>query len=186
MEAGRKLATGGDPEGAIAFFGAARELDANLDLDAETEAQRIVVPYLARNLVEKGNMLVKKGEVKEAIATLAKAQKLDPMLEISAYSWNNLCWFGSLHGYAADVMYACENTVALDPENVGIRDSRGLARALSGDIEGAIADFQAFLDFWADNNEKRLQRQRWIEALRAGDRPFTPEEIETLLNQFYV
>lgn len=133
----------------------------------------------------RGNMLAKKGEVKEAIATFAEAQKLDPMLEISAYSWNNLCWFGSLHGYAAEVMHACENAVALDPENVGIRDSRGLARALSGDIEGAIADFQAFVDFWADNDEKRLQRLRWIDALRAGDRPFTPEKIETLLNKYY-
>lgn len=81
-------------------------------------------------------------------------------------------------------MYACENAVALNPENVGIRDSRGLARALNGDIAGAIGDFQAFVDFWADNDEKTFQRQRWIDALRAGENPFTPEEIETLLNKY--
>jgi hypothetical protein len=72
----------------------------------------------------------------------------------------------------------------LDPkaEAAKSRDSRGVRRALSGDINGAIEDFQAFIA-WTNNNEKQLQRQRWIEALRAGEHPFTSEEIEALRKQ---
>jgi len=85
-----------------------------------------------------------------------------------------------LWGYAAEVMNACEQAVALAPEDGDIRDSRGLARVLTGDIEGAIEDFQAFVD-WTDDEEAKSQRQRWIEALRAGgENPFTPELLEEL------
>jgi hypothetical protein len=79
-------------------------------------------------------------------------------------------------------MDACETAVALEPKNGIFRDSRGLARALTGNIAGAIEDFQAFVD-WTDNEQKRLQRQRWLDALRAGENPFTQEEIERLLNE---
>jgi regulator of sirC expression with transglutaminase-like and TPR domain len=76
-------------------------------------------------------------------------------------------------------MEACEQAVAFDPEDGGIRDSRGLARALTGAIEEAIEDFQAFVD-WTDDEEKKVQRQRWIDGLRAGKNPFTPEVLEKL------
>lgn len=69
--------------------------------------------------------------------------------------------------------------MSLAPKNGDIRDSRGLARALTGDTQAAIEDFQAFVD-WTNNDEQKAQRQRWIEALRAGEDPFTPEEIDRL------
>lgn len=115
----------------------------------------------------------------------ALAQTLDPTIEIRPHVGNNLCWWGSLWGHAADVMDACETAVALEPKNGMFRDSRGLARALTGDIAGAIEDFQAFVN-WTDNEERRLQRQRWIDALHAGNNPFTDEEIERLLNEYNV
>ena len=127
-------------------------------------------------------ILVKQEKVQEAIALYKEAQKLNPNLEISATSWNSLCWNGSLHGHAAEVMDACEKAVAFNPEHGGRRDSRGLARALTGDTQGAISDFQAFVD-WTDDDEQRLQRQRWIDALRAGKNPFTEEEIKSLLEE---
>jgi len=77
---------------------------------------------------------------------------------------------------------ACEQAVALEPENNGIRDSRGLARALTGNITGAIEDFQAFINSTNDKDMK-AQRQRWIDALRAGQNPFTPEELQSLRGQ---
>jgi hypothetical protein len=70
---------------------------------------------------------------------------IDPAL-VSAIDWNNVCWQGSAQGIAREVMPACEKAVNMGPTNVSYRDSRGLARALTGDTEGAIADFQAFLD----------------------------------------
>ena len=92
-----------------------------------------------------------------------------------------MCWFGSLLGHAAEVMAACEQAVALAPDHGGIRDSRGLARALTGDVAGAIDDFEAYVA-WTGNDRGRAQRQGWIAALRAGQNPFTPELLERLRN----
>ena len=64
-----------------------------------------------------------------------------------------------------------------------VRDSRGLARALSGDYTGAVDDFEAFVaatksdDFYREIAEKR---QRWIEALGAGLNPFDAETLNAL------
>ena len=150
-------------------------MDHSLDLDPKAEANK----FAAEGLVAKERRFVKAGKVKEAIAAHAKAQRLDPTLKISAESWGTLCWFGSLWGNARDVVNACEQAVTLAFENGGIHDSRGLARALTGNIDGAIADFQAFVE-WTQNAEKKSQRQQWIDILRAGKNPFTAAEIERL------
>jgi WD40 repeat protein len=178
---GKSLARDGNIEGAIASFNQALKLDANLDLVPEIEAKRLAA---APTLIEKGKELLREGKVEEAITAYAEAQTFDPTLKISAASWNSLCWFGSLHGQATNpnVMAACEKAVELEPENGSERDSRGLARALTDNTEGAIEDFQAFIAS-TNNEEEKLQRQRWIDALRAGENPFTPEEIQTLLGQ---
>ena len=76
-------------------------------------------------------------------------------------------------------MFACEKAVALSPKDGDIIDSRGLARALTGDIEGAIADFQVFVE-WTSNKERKAQRQEWIKALQAGENPFTDELLKEL------
>ena len=131
-------------------------------------------------MVEEGESLASEGKVTEAINKYQQAQKLDSTLEISADSWDTLCWYGSLHGYAAKVMDACEKAVALEPENGLILDSRGLARALTGNTAGAIEDFQALIK-WTDSDSLKEQRQGWIDALKAGKNPFTKEEIDSLL-----
>ncbi len=132
----------------------------------------------AEALVVVGQALVLQDMVPEALAAYAEAQALDS-LTISAASWNALCWFGSLWGHAAEVLAACERAVALAPEHGGIADSRGLARALTGDVAGAIADFQTFVA-WVTDEQLRTQRLGWIEALRAGQNPFTDEVLVQL------
>jgi tetratricopeptide (TPR) repeat protein len=182
VKRGEKLARTGYVEGAVGQFQKALEWNPNLDFDPEAKAAAIAQAIArAIALVEKGEKLFREGKVTEAIATYTEAQQLDPTLEISADAWNNLCWFGSLHGYAADVMNACEKAVALKPENGSIRDSRGLARALTGDMAGVLEDFQAFIDSTSSSDEEKSQRQRWIDVLRAGENPFTEEEIKSLL-----
>jgi tetratricopeptide (TPR) repeat protein len=175
VEAGRILASAGDMDGAMAIFQKARELEPSLALDPKAEAKK----WAALGLVEKGKEFIVQRKVKEAVAAYAEAQALDQTLKISARSWSELCRSGSLWGHAVEVKHACEQAVALAPGDGGIRDSRGLARALLGDVDGAIADFQAFLAGTGDQEEKD-QRQRWIEDLRAGKNPFTPEEIAKL------
>lgn len=98
---------------------------------------------------------------------------------------NNLCWNGSLNRYAEIVLPACEKAVdlATDDELGLYRDSRGLARALSGDYAGAIEDFEFFMD-WSRKHggyhQLRLKRHAWIRALEEGQNPFDAATLEQL------
>ena len=95
---------------------------------------------------------------------------------------NTLCWFGSLGGFAGQVMPACERAIALTPPAglPGYRDSRGVARAMTGDYPGAIEDFQAFVDSLKPG-DTMTQRQAWIATLRSGKNPFDQALLDSLL-----
>ena len=94
------------------------------------------------------------------------------------------------------MMFACERAVAKTPENAKFlsMDSRGLARALTGNTKGAIEDFQAFINMVAqvkpenDAHKEWLEalksrRQSWVDSLRADENPFTSDELERLRNE---
>lgn len=132
-------------------------------------------------MLEKGSELVQEGKVKKAIASYQQAEKIDPT-QITARNWNTLCRYGSLRKKAADVIFACEKAVALDPKDGYVVDSRGLARALTGDLKGAITDFQVYIE-WTNNEDNKAQRQDWIKALQAGENPFTDEVLKSLRNE---
>ena len=157
-------------------------LDPNLALDPEKEARQLAT----LGLVDKGRELAKQGAIREAMAAFEAAQASDSNLEIAAAAWNSLCWFGSLWGFATDVMAACERAVTLEPDHGGIRDSRGVARALTEDYPGAINDFQRYLE-WGPKNGKSeehiRQRQDWIRMLQANQNPFNKELLKLLRNQ---
>jgi len=141
--------------------------------------------FLAAVTLSQGISWVIEGKVDEAIQGYNQALSIDASLMVSALSWNILCGYGSLHGRAADVLYAGENALNLEPDSKRCQVGRGLARALTGDLTGALADFQAVLDSgWLDKNymeKEKQQCQNWTEALKAGENPFTPEELEALL-----
>ncbi|MFP4102832.1 MAG: ribosome assembly protein 4, partial [Coleofasciculus sp.] len=176
---GRAMAREGDMDAANAKFQQAQKLSAKINLPTSEQ----VAGWAAEGWINQGKKQVREGEVKEALTAYDKAQTIDPTWQISAQSWNILCRYGSLHAKAVVVMQACENAVTLAPTNNAFRDSRGLARALTGDNQGAIEDFQAYIK-WADSQiyeEQIKQRQGWIDALKAGKNPFTEEEIDKLL-----
>lgn len=104
---------------------------------------------------------------------------MDPRLMVSSQHLNTLCWEGALWEHAAEVMGACEEAVALAPNDANIRDSRGVARALAGDLDGAIADLLFFVER-TGSEEARAQREAWIEALKTGQNPLTPEVLASL------
>ena len=108
-------------------------------------------------------------------------------LSVDPSSLNRICWNGSIAGYAQDVLPLCEQAVSLEPDNTGYQDSRGLARALTGDFAGAIIDFQCFIDEQTKNGNEQSdlvkQRQQWILDLKAGKNPFTPEVLEAIKGQ---
>ena len=126
--------------------------------------------------------LFTEGDVYAVLAAYQKAQTLDPDLKISANFWNHLCWEGCLQNRAADVLFAGENAVRLEPDNGEYLDTRGLVRGLTGDIAGAIEDFQQVLDSGTLNESEAETQQRrdWLDALQRGENPFTPEVLERL------
>jgi WD40 repeat protein len=140
---------------------------------------------LASELLDRADIASGEYQIEEAIAYYDRARRVLGSFEelpFAASQLNSICWFGALEGFAPQVLPICEEAVSLSPDDTAIIDSRGLARALTGNIQGAIADFERFA---AETTEDllRTQRQRWIAALAAGEDPFTPEELETLYSQ---
>ncbi|MBW4675075.1 MAG: hypothetical protein KME52_13930 [Desmonostoc geniculatum HA4340-LM1] len=107
--------------------------------------------------------------------------RLPVFIEPALQSLASLSIYYYLKKQAADVLPVCEKAVALAPEDDNIRDSRGLARALTGNYQGAIEDFEAYIAQTQDKNSK-AQRQRWVKDLRAGKNPFTETELKKLQN----
>jgi WD40 repeat protein len=146
----------------------------------------VTVPDSALDWVGRGEVYAKQGRIAEAFAAYQEAQELDPTLEISAGSWNDLCWFGTLAGHAPEVMDACERAIELALDNGRFYDTRGLARALTGDQVGAIGDFKVYVE-WLEGDESReqfrQQREAWIAELEAGRDPFDAETLEALWNE---
>jgi WD40 repeat protein len=90
---------------------------------------------------------------------------------------NQICWFGITSNSAATVRDACDKAVewAAPALKDLYRDSRGVARALTGDRQGAIDDFAAEIDWLSLQPEHAgygdayiHRRERWVEALKNG------------------
>jgi transglutaminase-like putative cysteine protease len=111
--------------------------------------------------------------------TIERAHLPRAPVGFQASTWNSVCWYGSLYGQAAKAMAACEAAVAPDTTDLSYRDSRGLARALVGDLDGSRDDF-VYVVAHAAQGEFLDQRAAWLDALRAGKNPFTPEVLEAL------
>jgi hypothetical protein len=103
----------------------------------------------------------------------------------SSEVFNQLCWEQSLAGMARSALPLCERAVALAPSRADFRDSRGLARALTGDYHGAIDDFTFFVK-WKKQDSDWIspmlwkQRQDWISRLKTGDNPFDSSTLAEL------
>ncbi|MCB0043158.1 MAG: hypothetical protein KDE23_25900, partial [Caldilinea sp.] len=114
----------------------------------------------------------------------------DGAVQFTADARNALCWHGALRGAVGDVIEVCEDLPdsagTSDPSVLAMRhDSRGLARALRGNIEGAIEDFEVFAAS-GYNAQQAAQRRAWIDRLRAGDpvnEIFDEATLEMLLQQ---
>lgn len=144
-------------------------------------------------LTERGVLYARMADISRAMADFREAIKLHPK---AAEAFNALCWNGSLLGQATQVMDACDKAVALAAPKFkpNYHDSRGLARALAGNRQGAIADFQVFVR-WVQSErktaviqgaslaERQAKRQTWIHELQQGRNPFTPELKQALLKE---
>ncbi len=120
-----------------------------------------------------------RGECAGASAEVAVRSFLQGCELGDAASCNGACWYGSLTGQADEVADACDAAVLGSPpaQESNYMDSRGLNRALRGDIESAIWDFEAY----AKNKPDDQLRRRWIEQLANGGDPFDEQMLDTLL-----
>ena len=174
MENGKALAQEGQIEAAIVEFDKAKQLATCLKFDSKDRAN-LIAQTSAQRLVEKGLQLVSQRQIKEALATYEKAQQIDESL-ISTKAWYMLCKNGTKRGYPAQVKAACNEAVKRAPKQEWFRMSRGVTRAVTGDMKGAIEDIQFFVERVADEKDKN-QAQAWLKVLRRGINPFTPEVI---------
>jgi tetratricopeptide (TPR) repeat protein len=145
-----------------------------------------VHPSVYKVLLEETKELTKQGKITSALETLAKVQRLEPDAEIYVNTLFRLCWFGSLWNAATEVTHTCEKVVELLPDNGIAHQGRGLARALTGNIAGAVEDFTMYLEWAPENNESEeeisLGRQ-WTEALKAHRNPFDAKTLQKLRSQ---
>jgi ankyrin repeat protein len=112
-----------------------------------------------------------------ALAALAAARRHVPDLPIRGEILNVICWNGTLLGHADRVAELCDEAVTVLPEP-SVRDSRGLNRAVRGELSGVHADFQSFV---AEAGVQGTElRQRWIAELEQGTNPITPATLEAL------
>ncbi|MBK8905129.1 MAG: pre-peptidase C-terminal domain-containing protein [Anaerolineaceae bacterium] len=127
---------------------------------------------------------IKAGGVIEGLTNLEDNDAFAQNGTLMAEDYNRICWFGSLWGFVAEVLFACDTAVSLEPDHGGIADSRGVARALTDDLEGAIEDFQQFIEWDLAYAEDTALRREWIEVLEAGENPFFVNGVvnETLLS----
>jgi TonB family protein len=133
----------------------------------------------AAALAFEGESLARRGNISDAQTAYSAALELDSQLNGSLQFWYALCWHGSLWGNADDVMFACEQAVALDPLLANPREARGLARALTSDYAGAIEDLEQSAAR-ANTGEEKAQRLSWVETLRSGQNPFTEDVLRAL------
>ncbi|NEO67538.1 MAG: hypothetical protein F6J98_47200, partial [Moorea sp. SIO4G2] len=85
---GMWLAKGGEIEEAISFYQEAQKFNSDIDLNPDTEEidkdPKIVALQLAASpKIQAGEILARKGEIKEAISVYQEAQKLYPDIDLN-------------------------------------------------------------------------------------------------------
>jgi WD40 repeat protein len=156
-------------------------LDPGLAGELETSLKTFPLEDLARDTARP----VDTGEVDPAVEMYQAFHSLGIAERVSAQTWNEVCWFGSLWNQAPKVLDICELAVSLDLSNGAIRDSRGLALALTGKYAQAIQDFQTFIDWSKKNGQYETEgrkREEWIVALKSGKNPFDEKLLQSLRN----
>jgi WD40 repeat protein len=92
-----------------------------------------------------------------------------------AESCNDVAWELAKQGDVLDALELSSRALRLAPSDPNYHDTRGLALALSGRREEAIAEFNYFIEN-AQGIERFARsialRRKWIESLRSGEDPF--------------
>lgn len=182
LEQSEELAQAGDINAAVEKFSRAQQLDASLDFDPKVRANRnAALGLVAGDLALRG-IIVHDSDVKAGLEAYAAAQALDETVYITPQAWNELCWHGGLNGLADEILFACDHAVQGIPDSGAFKGSRALARAQTGDLEGAIDDLEHYL-MWGHGRrtESELQAHAaWLTELKSGRNPFDDQTLKKL------
>lgn len=116
--------------------------------------------------------------ISDALDRLDRARR-DPRVRVESRALYDICWRGALLNLAKAVLPVCDEAVAMDGTNAMYRDGRGLARVLTGDLPGAIDDFEVYMAAAVEGGLDVSRHQGWMAELRRGRNPID----ETVLAQ---
>ncbi len=141
-------------------------------------AARAQVPDYAPYRLKEAQILLECGDV-EAGRAIARQVVEEAADSGDGSEHNTICWQGSLWGMAREVLPSCDRAVGLRRGSHTL-DSRGVARAIDGDLEGAVADLRAALEIaerggWSE--DMKSQRSAWVRALEGGENPFAGDGL---------
>lgn len=102
------------------------------------------------------------------------------------------CFYGALYDDPQVALVHCDKSIALQPSDPDVAYfRRSLARALVGDLDGAVADMEASLSAieaesaTGERSSRRTvdlaeEQAEWLDALEAGRNPFDEETLSDL------
>lgn len=99
----------GDLQSAVKDFQQAQQLDIKVDLEPDTEGLQNNTEETAKKLtilalISKAEEYLKQNNFNQAVIVYTNITKLQPSQKALAYSWDSLCWEGSLYGFAKNVV----------------------------------------------------------------------------------
>jgi WD40 repeat protein len=136
------------------------------------------VPPRPMDLAAQADVLAARGQTGPSRAVLARAVSLAADRGQSVNE--EMCSVGGFLGYGDVSLPACDRAVTLATsafERDRARGMRAVARALDGDLRGAVLDLEAEIARWRTMNaasfaEEIQHRTEWIRTLEAGQNPF--------------
>ncbi len=165
------------------WVGAKDDYDTVIELD----------PYYIGAYYDRGWMRQVTHDLTGAIADFEQFLELNPFAVTNPLpgqwsDWkqalNSLCWNYSLLEQPDNALPYCEQLTGLVPADdlPRSRGGRGFTYALLGRYDEAAADLEVYVD-WMGTEVTGLFADRgpeWIETLRRGENPFTPEVLAEL------
>jgi hypothetical protein len=138
--------------------------------DLQLRLEALAIAQEARGLALEGRVL-------EALEKVAGADGVFPSGGTPASALAEVCGAGVEARLASEVLPFCDRALQIEAgEALSWRDNRGKARAMTGDFEGSIEDFEFFVEWVREiQPEAASIRAEWIEALRRGENPFSEE-----------
>ncbi|RMD63301.1 hypothetical protein D6833_05815, partial [Candidatus Parcubacteria bacterium] len=125
------------------------------------------------------NLCLDKPEI--AAARYEVAVSLSLQARIDANNAYKTCQYGTKEGFAEMVLPACDRAVELLQDKPFALNARGIARALTGDREGALEDLNAVVEewegsSWASRSRVAARSKQLIEIIESGQdiTPYVP------------